>query len=72
MMQWRKQNNYEILVSIYFLTLWYLVKYKNLKIILSISYVLVGLLISSSKIYAAWSLVEGLPREVPPMEFKIY
>ena len=25
--------------------------------------VLVGLLISSSKIYAAWSLVEGLPRE---------
>ena len=61
----------EILVSIYFLTLLHLVKYKNLKIILSISLsVLVGLLISSSKIYAAWSLVEGLPRDVPPMEFK--
>ena len=61
----------EILVSIYFLILLHLIKYKNFKIILNVSFsVLVGLLISSSKIYAAWSLVEGLPREVPPMEFK--
>ena len=61
----------EILVSIYFLTLLHLIKYKNLKIILNVGFsVFIGLLISSSKIYAAWSLVEGLPREVPPMEFK--
>ena len=61
----------EILVSIYFLTLLHLIKYKNFKIILNVGFsVFIGLLISSSKIYAAWSLVEGLPREVPPMEFK--
>ena len=61
----------EILVSIYFLILLHLIKYKNFKIILNVGFsVFIGLLISSSKIYAAWSLVEGLPREVPPMEFK--
>ena len=61
----------EVLVSIYFLTLLHLIKYKNFKIILNVGFsVFIGLLISSSKIYAAWSLVEGLPREVPPMEFK--
>lgn len=61
----------EILVSIYFLTILHLIKYKNFKIILNITLsILIGLLISSSKIYAAWSFVDGLSRNVQPLEFK--
>ena len=60
----------EILVSI-FLTLLHLVTFKDLKIILYVGLsVVVGLIISSSKIYAAWSFVEGLPREIDPIYFK--
>ena len=61
----------EILVAIYFLTILHLIKYKNFKFIINISLsVLIGLLISSSKIYAAWSFVDGLSRDVQPIEFK--
>mgnify|MGYP001159803698 CR=1 FL=1 len=60
----------EILVSIFFLTLLHLINYKNYKIILYIAVsVLIGLLISASKIYAAWSFVEGLSRNVAPIYF---
>ena len=60
----------EILVSVFFLTLLHLIKYKNYKIILYVSIsVLIGLLISASKIYAAWSFVEGLSRDVSPIYF---
>ena len=63
----------EILVSIYFLTILHLIKYKDFRFILNISLsVLIGLLISSSKIYAAWSFVSGLSRDVQPLEFKGY
>ena len=61
----------EVLVSIFFLTLLHLIKYKNFNILLIVSTsVLIGLLISSSKIYAAWSFVEGLNRNVEPIAFK--
>ena len=60
----------EILISIFFLTLIHLIYFKNLKIIqFVIISVLVGLLISSSKIYAAWSFVEKLSRDVEPIYF---
>lgn len=61
----------EILVSVYFLTLLHLINHKNLKIIFNISLsVLIGLLISSSKIYAAWSFVENITRNTEPIYFK--
>ena len=61
----------EILITIYFLTILHLIKYKNFEIILNVTLsVLIGLLISSSKIYAAWSFVDGLSRDVQPLEFK--
>ena len=61
----------EILVSIFFLILLHLVTFKDLKIILYVGLsVVIGLIISSSKIYAAWSFVEGLPREIDPIYFK--
>ncbi|MDC0417573.1 hypothetical protein OAL74_03895 [Candidatus Pelagibacter sp.] len=60
----------EILFIIFFLTLLHLINYKNFKIILYVSIsVLIGLLISSSKIYAAWSFIEGIPRDVPTAYF---
>ena len=60
----------EILVSIFFLTLLHLINFKDLKIIIYIGLsVLIGLMISSSKIYAAWSFVENLSRETSPIYF---
>lgn len=60
----------EILVSIYFLLLLHLIVYKNFRIVLNVSLsVFFGLLISSSKIYAAWSFVENLSRDVEPIFF---
>ena len=61
----------EILISIFFLSLIHLIKFKDLKIILYIGLsVFIGLLISSSKIYAAWTFVENVSREVDPIYFK--
>lgn len=60
----------EILISIFLITLIHILYIKNLKIINVISLsVLIGLLISSSKIYAAHSLVENLSRDVEPIYF---
>ena len=60
----------EILVSIFFLTILHLINFKDLKIIIYIGLsVLIGLMISSSKIYAAWSFVENLSRETSPIYF---
>ena len=60
----------EILISIFFITLIYLINKKNLKIINVIFLsILLGLLISSSKIFAAYSLVENLSRNVEPLYF---
>jgi hypothetical protein len=54
----------EILIFIYFLTLLHLINYRNFKIILNVSLaVLIGLSISSSKIYAGWSFVSVLERD---------
>ena len=61
----------EILVSIFFLTLLHLIQFKDFKIILYVGLsIFIGLLISSSKIYAAWSFVENISREVDPLYFK--
>ncbi|MDC0974642.1 hypothetical protein OAR46_01730 [Candidatus Pelagibacter sp.] len=63
----------EILIFIYFLTLLHLINYKNFKIILNVSLaVLIGLLISSSKIYAGWSFVSVLERDVFPLYFNSF
>ena len=60
----------EILISIFLITLIHILYIKNLRIINVISLsVLIGLLISSSKIYAAHSLVENLSRDVEPIYF---
>ena len=60
----------EILFIVFFLTLLHLINYKNFKIILYVSIsVLIGLLISSSKIYAAWSFVEGIQRDASTAYF---
>ena len=63
----------EILIFIYFLTLLHLINYRNFKIIFHVSLaVLIGLLISSSKIYAGWSFVSVLEREVFPLYFNSF
>ena len=63
----------EILIFIYFLTLLHLVNYRNFKIIFHVSLaVLIGLLISSSKIYAGWSFVSVLERDVFPLYFNSF
>ena len=60
----------EIVLSIYFLTLLYIIRFKNLKIILNISLILlIGLMISSSKIYAAWAFVSNISREMQPIQY---
>ena len=60
----------EILISVFFITLIHLIYKKNLKIIYIISTsVLIGLMISSSKIYAAYSFIENISRDVEPIYF---
>ena len=60
----------EILISVFFITLIHLIYKKNLNIIYIISTsVLIGLIISSSKIYAAYSFVENISRDVEPIYF---
>ena len=60
----------EILISIFFISLIHLIYKKNIKIIYVVgTSVLIGLLISSSKIFAAFSLVENLSRDVEPIYF---
>lgn len=60
----------EILLSIYFLTLIHIIKFRNLKIIIYIFFAsLIGLCISSSKIYSAWVFVSNFPRDLEPIQF---
>ena len=60
----------EIVFSIYFLTLLHIIRFKKLKIILNISLILlIGLMISSSKIYAAWAFVSNIGREMQPIQY---
>ncbi|WP_075506335.1 hypothetical protein [Candidatus Pelagibacter communis] len=61
----------EILIFVFFLTVLHLINFKNFKIILHVSVaVLIGLMISSSKIYAGWSFVGELERDVSVLYFK--
>lgn len=60
----------EILLSIYFLTLIHIIKFRNLKIIIYIFFAsFIGLCISSSKIYSAWVFVSNFPRDLEPIQF---
>ena len=60
----------EILISIFFLTLLHMIKFRNFKIFLFVGVsVLIGLIISSSKIYAAWSFIQNVSRDVEPIYF---
>ncbi|WP_440618866.1 hypothetical protein [Candidatus Pelagibacter sp. HIMB1493] len=61
----------EILIFVFFLTVLHLINFKNFKIIFHVSVaVLIGLMISSSKIYAGWSFVGELERDVSVLYFK--
>ena len=60
----------EIMLSLYFITLMHVFKFKNFRILIFISIsTILGLLISSSKIYAAWSFVSGISRDISPLYF---
>ena len=60
----------EIMLSLYFITLLHLYRFKNFKILMYITFsTILGLLISSSKIYAAWSFVSGISRDFSPLYF---
>lgn len=63
----------EIMLSLYFITLFHVYKFKNFKIIIFVTIsTILGLLISSSKIYAAWSFVSGISRDISPLYFNSY
>ena len=63
----------EIILTTYFLTLIHIIRFKNLKIIFYIFFaVLIGLIISSSKIYSAWVLVSNFPRDMQPILFNSF
>ena len=60
----------EIMLSLYFITLLHLYRFKNFKILMYITFsTFLGLLISSSKIFAAWSFVSGISRDLSPLYF---
>ena len=61
----------EIMLSLYFITLLHVYRFKSFKILIFITIsTILGLLISSSKIFAAWSFVSGISRDLPPLYFK--
>ena len=63
----------EILLSIYFLTLIHIIKFKDFKIIIYIFFAsLIGLCISSSKVYSAWVFVSNFPRDLDPIQFRSF